>query len=66
MKFNVRCLLGLAATVRKIAGKFIETVIRKNCKVQVKKPATLLNIFYFTSIFQGILLSLDKYNIFKN
>ena len=42
------------------------------------KPATLLNIYYFTSIFQGISLGLeqsfvaiykdwpDKYSTFKN
>ena len=43
---------------REVTGKFIETVKRKNCKVHVKKTATLLNIFYFTSIFKGISLGL--------
>ena len=50
----------------------------KSCKVHVMKPATLLNIYYFTSIFQGISLGLeqsfvaiykdwpDKYSTFKN
>ena len=31
----------------------------KNCKVHVKKPTTLLNTYYFTSIFQGISLLLN-------
>ena len=31
-----------------------------SCKNHVKKPATLLNIYYFTSIFQGISLGLKQ------
>ena len=62
--------LGLGATNKEITGKLIEAV--------KKKPATLLNIHHFTSIFQGISLGLKqffvavykdwsgKYNTFKN
>ena len=32
----------------------------KNCEVQDKKPATLLNIYYFIIIFQGISLRLKR------
>ena len=32
----------------------------KNCKVHDEKPVTLLNIYYFTIIFQGILLGLKR------
>ena len=48
-------MLGVGPTIKEVIGKFIETAKRKkNCKVHVKKSATLLNIYYFTSIFQGI------------
>ena len=33
LKFNVRGLLGLGWTIRKITGKLIETIKRENCKV---------------------------------
>ena len=48
--------LGLGPATGEITGKFIETNKRKNCKVHVKKTTTLLNIYYFTYIFQGISL----------
>ena len=34
--------------------------IEENCRVHVKKPATLLNVHYFTDIFQGISPSLNQ------
>ena len=40
---------GLDPTVREIVGKFCK---RKNCKIHVKKFATLLNIYYVTKIFK--------------
>ena len=49
------------STIKETTGKFIEPIKEKNCKVHVKKSATLLNIYYFTSIFQGISLGLKKF-----
>ena len=54
--------LGLGPATREITGKFIETVKWKNCKVHVKKTATLLNIYYFTCIFQGISLGFKQFD----
>ena len=34
---------------------------KSNCKVHRKKPATLLNIYYFASIFQGIWIGLEQF-----
>ena len=55
-------MLGLGLATREITGKFLETIKRKNFKVHVKKAATLLNIYYFTSIFQGISLGLKQFD----
>ena len=45
-------------TVQEITGKFIKKVKIKNDKAQVKKSSTLLNIYYFSSVFQRISLVL--------
>ena len=52
--------LGLGPATREITGKFIETVKWKNCKVHVKKTATLLNIYYFTLFFKEFHLVLNN------
>ena len=46
--------------MKEITGKFIETVKIKNDKAQVKKSATLLKIYYFSSTFQRISLRLKQ------
>ena len=62
-------------------GKLQENSLRpskdKNCKVHIKKPEALLNIYYFASVFLGNALGLmqfidavykdwlDKYNASK-
>ena len=53
-------MLGLDTSVKEITGKFIETVKIKNDKAQVKKSATLLKIYYFSSTFQKISLGLKQ------
>ena len=53
-------MLGLDTSVKEITGKFIETVKIKNDKAQVKKSATLLKIYYFSSTFQRISLRLKQ------
>ena len=53
-------MLGLDTSVKEITGKFIETVKIKNDKAQVKKSATLLKIYYFSSTFHRILLRLKQ------
>ena len=50
IKFNVRSLQENSLN----PGK------EKKCKVHVKKPAALLNIYYFTIIFLEILQGLKK------
>ena len=47
-------------TVKEITGKFMEKVKIRNDKAQVKKSATLLKIYYFSSTFQRILLGLRQ------
>ena len=47
-------------TVKEITGKFMEKVKIKNGKAQVKKSATLLKIYYFSSTFQIISLGLKQ------
>ena len=54
---------GLGSATKEITAKFIETIKRKNCKVHVKKTATLLNNYYFTCIFQGISLGLKQLDL---
>ena len=78
LKINVRSLLGLDLNITEITGKFVATVKKINCKVYVKKSPTLLNIYYFITFFQEIVLGLIqfvvavyknwhyKYNTFKN
>ena len=39
----------------------METIKEKDCKVQVKNLATLLNIYYLRIIFQGISLRLKQF-----
>ena len=46
--------------MKEITGKFIETVKIQNDKAQVKKSATLLKIYYFSSTFQRISLRLKQ------
>ena len=59
MKINVKILLDLVPTTGKITGKPTESVKRKKTvKVHVKNPATLINIYYFTSIFEWISLGI--------
>ena len=53
-------MLGLDTSVKEITGKLIETVKIKNDKAQVKKSATLLKIYYFSSTFQRISLRLKQ------
>ena len=53
-------MLGLDTSVKEITGKLIETVKIKNDKAQVKKSATLLKIYYFSSTFQKISLGLKQ------
>ena len=71
-------MLGLDLNITEITGKFVATVKKINCKVYVKKSPTLLNIYYFITFFQEIVLGLIqfvvavykkwhyKYNTFKN
>ena len=47
-------------TVKEITGKFMEKGKIKNSKAQVKKSATLLKIYYFSSTFQIISLGLEQ------
>ena len=54
-------MLGLASTIKEVTGKFVETAKRKNGKAHVKKSAALLNIYCFTSTFQGISLGLKQF-----
>ena len=55
-------MLGLGLTIKEITGKFIQIVTRKKPgKAQVRKSATLLNIYYFISTFQGISLGLKQF-----
>ena len=52
-------MLDLVPTTGKITGKPTESVKRKKTvKVHVKNPATLINIYYFTSIFEWISLGI--------
>ena len=69
-------LLALVPATREITGK-LRPSKEKNFKVYVKKPASLLNTYYFTSIFEWIFARSkqylfavykdrqDKYNSFK-
>ena len=55
-------MLGLGLTIKEITGKFIQIVKRKKTgEAQVRKSATLLNIYYFISTFQGIWLGLKQF-----
>ena len=47
-------------TVKEITGKLMEKVKTRNNKAQVKKSATLLKIYCFSSTFQRILLGLKQ------
>ena len=48
--------------VRSLQENSLNPRKEKQCKVHDKKPATLLNIYYFTIIFLGILQGLKKSN----
>ena len=54
-------MLGLGSTIKEITGNSLRFPKEKNGKAHVKKSATLLNIYYFTSTFQGILLGLKQF-----
>ena len=54
-------MLGPDPTVKEITGEFMETVKEKTGKAQFKKPASLLNIYYYSSTFQGAFLGLNQF-----
>ena len=54
-------MLGVGPTVKEITGKSLRLSKEENDKAQVKNSVTLLNIYYFTSTFQGISLDLKEF-----
>ena len=54
-------MLGPDPTVKETIGEFMKTVKEKTGKAQFKKSASLLNIHYYSSTFQGVLLGLNQF-----